>query len=41
MNCDCEKKIITEYFKFTNTSAEAKPKQVINTILDKIKKDLK
>lgn len=41
MNCDCEKEIIMEYFKFTNTSAEAKPKQVINTILDKIKKDLK
>lgn len=37
MNCDCKKEIITNYFQFTNTSSEAKPKQVINAILNKLK----
>lgn len=36
MNCECKKQIIMEYFKFSDFKAEAKPKQVIDTILNKI-----
>lgn len=36
MNVDCKKEIVMEYFNFDNEKTEAKPKQVIFTILNKI-----
>lgn len=36
MNCDCEKNILMKYFTFYNNKSEAKPKQVIETIIKKV-----
>lgn len=36
MNCDCRKEIIMKYFLFSDSKSEAKPKQVIDTILNKL-----
>ena len=36
MNCECEKRIIMEYFGYFDEKAEVKPKQVIETILNKV-----
>lgn len=39
MNCECEKNIVMNYFGFFDKKAEAKPKQVIEEIINKIKND--
>lgn len=36
MNCDCEKRIIMNYFGFFDEKAEVKPKQVIEAIFKKV-----
>lgn len=36
MNCDCKKDIVMRYFQFSDSKSEAKPKQVIDAILNKI-----
>lgn len=36
MNCDCKKEVIMQYFHFNDKKSEAKPKQVIDTILSKL-----
>ena len=37
MNCDCDKKIIMDYFGFFDEKTEVKPKQVIEEVLNKIR----
>lgn len=36
MNCDCERKLLKNYFNFCDNKSEAKPKEVIETIIQRI-----
>lgn len=38
MNCECEKSVLMKYFNFYDDRSEAKPKQVIETVINKIKR---